>query len=310
MIDKQPQRISFSLFRELVEKNMHDPHFTSFLGHDFAMVKNMVRVLKNIFETGIPMRFDDMRIGYIKSGEADVILNLQPSHVTQGMLVFIGSDSIMQVERCSDDLNLEGFTITTELLNTIMRGQIPSPLLIRMQGEMFIPTVDEITMYRKIFSLLWEIVHQAESNNETVKNLMAALIHYFSTLYEKYTATIEKQQTHERELFDSFIRLVNQSNGRQRHLEYYADRLHLTPRYLGTLIKQVSGVAAKEWINRATVMEVKVLLRHSTLQISQIADLLDFPIDSFFCKYFKRLTGITPREYRELRIENREMKNG
>lgn len=159
MIDKQPQRISFSLFRELVEKNMHDPHFTSFLGHDFAMVKNMVRVLKNIFETGIPMRFDDMRIGYIKSGEADVILNLQPFHVTQGMLVFIGSDSIMQVERCSDDLDLEGFTITTELLNTIMRGQIPSPLLIRMQGEMFIPTVDEITMYRKIFSLLWEIVH-------------------------------------------------------------------------------------------------------------------------------------------------------
>ena len=96
MIDKQPQRISFSLFRELVEKNMHDPHFTSFLGHDFAMVKNMVRVLKNIFETGIPMRFDDMRIGYIKSGEADVILNLQPFHVTQGMLVFIGSDSIIQ----------------------------------------------------------------------------------------------------------------------------------------------------------------------------------------------------------------------
>ena len=106
-------------------------------------------------------------------------------------------------------------------------------------------------------------------------------------------------KTREREIFDKFIRLVNHSNGENRQLVYFADKMYLSERYLSTVVKQASGVTAKEWIDRATVTEIKVLLKHTDKQISQIADQLNFPNDSFFCKYFKRLTGMTPKEYRD-----------
>lgn len=64
------------------------------------------------------------------------------------------------------------------------------------------------------------------------------------------------------------------------------------------MVLSTSGVGAKEWIDRAVISTAKVLLRHSDKQTSEIADELNFPNVSFFCKYFKRLTGSTPLQYR------------
>ena len=68
---------------------------------------------------------------------------------------------------------------------------------------------------------------------------------------------------------------------------------------MSTLVKQVSGKAAKQWIDDAIVARIKVELRHSDKSGAQIADELNFPNPSFFSKYFKRMTGLTPRDYRE-----------
>jgi YesN/AraC family two-component response regulator len=72
----------------------------------------------------------------------------------------------------------------------------------------------------------------------------------------------------------------------------------LADRYLGTIIRQASGVTAKEWIDRALVTRIKVELKHSDKTIAQISDDLLFPNPSFFSKYFKRLTGMTPLEFK------------
>ena len=102
----------------------------------------------------------------------------------------------------------------------------------------------------------------------------------------------------EREIFEQFVALVNTHCKEQRQLSFYADRLCLTERYLGTAIRQASGTTAKEWIDRATVMTAKVMLRHTRLSVSQISDSLHFANDSFFCKFFKRVASMTPGEYR------------
>lgn len=85
---------------------------------------------------------------------------------------------------------------------------------------------------------------------------------------------------------------------REHQIAFYADRLCLTERYLGTLVHQVSGVTAQEWIDRAIIMEIKVKLRHTNLSLKQISDDLNFPNPSIFSKYFKRLTSMTPLEYK------------
>lgn len=69
-------------------------------------------------------------------------------------------------------------------------------------------------------------------------------------------------------------------------------------RYLGTLVRKASGVTAKEWIDRAVVTAAKVMLCHTRMPVGEIAYRLHFANDSFFCKYFRRLTGVTPTEFR------------
>ena len=84
-----------------------------------------------------------------------------------------------------------------------------------------------------------------------------------------------------------------------RDLEFYAQKLFITVNYLSIIIKHVSGVTVKEWIDRATTTRAQIMLRHSNKQITEITDKLSFPHTSIFCKFFKRRTNLTPKEYRE-----------
>ena len=95
------------------------------------------------------------------------------------------------------------------------------------------------------------------------------------------------------------IALVNEYSKEKRTVGFYADKLCLTPRYLNTVIHQVSHHTVMDWINQAVILEAQVLLKHSDLLIYQIADQLNFPNPSFFCKFFKRKTGMTPQEYQK-----------
>ena len=107
-----PKRMTFELFREIVHQANDKTPSRLYFGKDYAIALDMVRAVANISQNGEPIRIDDMRIGIITSGEADVILNLIPHHVSVGTLVFIGSETILQVKRKTDDFNLEGIAIT------------------------------------------------------------------------------------------------------------------------------------------------------------------------------------------------------
>ena len=156
----------------------------------------------------------------------------------------------------------------------------------------------DLQTVRNIIETLWQLVHQPDYNRQTAASLVAAQMHLYDGLYRQHAdrqqATLSREQT----IFDRFIDLVNQHSQQHHHLDYYAQRMCLTERYLGTVIRQASGVTAKEWIDRALVARIQVALRHTDKTVAQIADELSFPNPSFFCKYFKRLTGLTPQEFR------------
>jgi AraC-like DNA-binding protein len=97
---------------------------------------------------------------------------------------------------------------------------------------------------------------------------------------------------------DRFLNLVQENFREQRDINFYADRMCLTPRYLSRLIKKNSGYFAGEWINNHVILEAKALLKSTNMTIQQISDELNFPSQSFFGKYFKRITGMSPKEYR------------
>lgn len=95
-----------------------------------------------------------------------------------------------------------------------------------------------------------------------------------------------------------FMSLLNLHFREQRRVTFYSDMLHITAKYLGTIVTQQTGHTVSEWIDRLVISEAKVLLSSSSLTIQEITYKLNFPNQSFFCKYFKSHTGITPSEFR------------
>ena len=100
------------------------------------------------------------------------------------------------------------------------------------------------------------------------------------------------------ELYGQFTDLVRRHFRTYRDVSYYAERLCITVKYLSQVVKEKTGHPASEVIEQYVITECKALLSSTTMNIQQIADTLNFPSQSVFGKYFKRATGMSPREYR------------
>lgn len=96
-----------------------------------------------------------------------------------------------------------------------------------------------------------------------------------------------------------FMRLVHFNYMNHRTLAFYAEKLFISPKYLTVLVKEATGRSATEWIDEFVIIEAKNLLRFSGKNIQQVAYALNFPNQSSFGKYFKRLTGISPMAYQK-----------
>jgi AraC-like DNA-binding protein len=93
--------------------------------------------------------------------------------------------------------------------------------------------------------------------------------------------------------------MVEENCKRERRVSWYAQQLSITPKYLSTAVKRISGRTAVEWIESYVTMELRVLLKNSTKSIKEITEELNFPNQSFLGKYFKEHVGMTPSAYRK-----------
>ena len=72
----------------------------------------------------------------------------------------------------------------------------------------------------------------------------------------------------------------------------------MTNKYLSAILKQETGMTALEWIEHYVILYAKSCLNSTTMTIQEISDELDFPSQSVFGKYFKRVEGVSPKNYR------------
>src|SRR5699024_7196307 len=85
----------------------------------------------------------------------------------------------------------------------------------------------------------------------------------------------------------------------ERNVAFYAEKMHLTPKYFSTLIKKTSGKTAGDWINEKLLLEAKVRLQNQAWSIAQIAENLNFSDPSHFGRFFRKHTGMSPTAYRK-----------
>ncbi len=109
-------------------------------------------------------------------------------------------------------------------------------------------------------------------------------------------------------LYSRFCNMVVEHHTHSRNVNFYAERLGYEARYFSKLFRVISkGVSPMEWIGQyVTTRAKRIMVAHPKQTVKEIAFELGFPSTANFCRYFKRVTGITPKEYREGEVWNEE----
>ena len=102
-----------------------------------------------------------------------------------------------------------------------------------------------------------------------------------------------------RELFNRFMMLMERDYKQSRDVNYYADLMHITSKYLTNIVRQVTGHTPKTIIDQYVILQLKMQLQRTSQSIKEIAWEYHFTDVSFFCRYFKKHTGLTPQQVRE-----------
>lgn len=106
--------------------------------------------------------------------------------------------------------------------------------------------------------------------------------------------------TRKEDLCFQFMNLLSECITSERSVTYYASKLCVTPKYLCTVIRRVSGKVPSVWIKEKIINEMKYRLRYTQATIKEISFQLNFATTSFFGKYFKSQTGVSPKYYRAI----------
>jgi len=272
---------------------------SEYLSRHLLVVRNppIGRLLSRL--TGDTFVMPEMRVIILKRGSASPTVNLTPHRFEAGQMIFLSQNSIVQIQGYSEDVEGFGLSLTDEIVSLALPTDMPKLMDGHVRDCHFTLTDEEMEQVEALHTLLYNMTHSGQAAPRVVLSLVAAFLWQAGSLWERHEDENRSSLSREQRLFTDFIQLVSRYATQEHNIDFYARRLFISSRYMSTLVKQVSGKAAKQWIDDAIVTRIKVELRHTGKSAAQIADEMNFPNPSFFCKYFKRLTGTTTQRYRE-----------
>ena len=262
-----------------------------------GMVINFAQMESTLFRTGQPYRVKESRIIRVTQGTCRISVNLVGYDVGEQMISVIPPNSLIEIIEFTPDYNFQIIVPENDFLPAAQGNSLTN--LYGRQEIVLALTAEEWERTDTYFTLLWDSMHRTPFRKEVVQHLVTAILYDIRYMRDQKQTSAASRLSRQEEVFNRFIALVNEYGKRERNISFYADKLCLTPHYLSTVIRETSGQTVMQWINQAVILEAKVLLKHSDMLIFQISDELNFPNPSFFSKFFKRMTGMTPAEYQK-----------
>jgi AraC-like DNA-binding protein len=148
------------------------------------------------------------------------------------------------------------------------------------------------TYYKMLLNAVKSPVRQFRI--QSTQHLTLSMLYYYAQKLETASRHKDKREL----LFEKFLEDVKSYYRINRTLPFYAGKLGISVTYLTELVKEKHGMTAADYIDKHTVTECMALLNSTQLSINQISRSMNFPSPSVFGKFFKRMTGISPTEYR------------
>lgn len=268
------------------------------IGTDVILVKEGFNNLKNK-----PFKTDVTTCIIYLRGSVRFRINMREFVAKAPCMIIMPYNAIIETIEASDDLLTRTLVMSREFTDSLFATQTNiSHLYIDITSNPIIDLSGEEDALITYYSMLKNLICRSRSPHrlEAVKHLTLALFYSYTGQKHSENSTSSSGGKRERkdEIYEQFVELLQQNYKRERGVEFYADKMCLTPKYLSKSVKDATGKSAAGWIDEYVITESKALLYSTDLTIQQISDSLGFESQSLFGKYFKRVVGISPRDYR------------
>ena len=252
-----------------------------------------------------PSRLNALIIGVGTEGETSLTSNLQKFRLKKDSLFIFSPKHILQVQS-NNRFKAHLIVIAPDFLKRInIDTKRMMPLFLQFGS---LPCMElthaESQSLRSFISMVEQELKGSETDfsSEIIGGLIAATIYKVGGILTHYLTEHPEVDSpiHNRaeEYFRQFTELLGEHYKHERSVGFYARQLCITPKYLTTLIKRISGKSVSEWIDNYVILEAKTLLKYSNMSVQEIAYYLNFPNQSFFGSYFKRNAGMSPSQYK------------
>ena len=264
------------------------------------------RLLKmdRITRTNEPLRFRNLVLVFCESGELTFELNYTSYTLKENGFLIITPLDILTFESTSADYLSTVLVLPSEIfslkdINLLNFKYIKESPIIGLQNEY-------LELYKQILSTLWQIKELvAEEEFDKIASLqISSLSIVQQDYYNKYIAKKDSGYEYiprKKELFRNFINQLVESHQVSREVLFYANELGVSSGYLNEVCNEVSGHSAKAIIDSAVTAKLKYELSYTAKSIQELSDEYNFPSQSYFTRYYKRMTGLTPSEFRKER---------
>ena len=253
-----------------------------------------------------PLRFRNLVLVFCDSGELFFELNYTSYTLKKNGFLIITPLDILTFEKSTADYTSTVLVLPSETFSPILKDinllnfkYIKQSPVINLQNEY-------LALYKQILSTLWQMKELVgEDEFDKIAGLqMSSLSVVQQDYYNKYIAN--KEAVHDyiprkKELFRNFINRLVESHQVSREVLFYANELGVSSGYLNEVCNEVSGHSAKAIIDSAVAARLKYELSYTTKSIQELSDAYNFPSQSYFTRYYKRMTGLTPSEFRKER---------
>ena len=293
-------KIGFNVIKDNIKSDSLEDNFLIF--DNFSDGSDVMGFMT---ATDYPIRLNTITIiafcidGYIKLN-----LGLNQMTISKNQLCIISHDQIIQTTEVSPDFKAGFMVIRRYFFNSqnhfmeiinIHNNLIKKPFFALSENEM--------QEYIMIFDMIKKKIVERDNTY-----LLQIIQNYCEiTFYNIYNLVLREKdipketvQTNDSLIYEKFIKSVEEHYRKKHCVKFYADIICLTPKYLSSVIFEISGKHASDWIHEYIILEAKALLKSTDMNLKDISDLLNFCTPSHFGRFFKRYTGYTPSEYKKL----------
>lgn len=236
-------------------------------------------------------------------GSAEYTVDTKVHQVQKNDVIVINDGQVLSDYTLSPDCKGIAIMASNDFFAEIIKEvyEMSQVFLFAYSNPVFNLKPEKAATFSAYFHMICEKVEDREHRfrRELAISLLKAMIYDIGNeIYQKQANSLKR--TRAEVIFGNFIGLVKDNFRNERRVSWYGEQLCITPKYLSETVKQVSRRTPNEWIDYFVVLEIRVLLKSSTLSIKEIAESLHFPNQSFLGKFFKEHVGVSPSKYRRM----------